>query len=183
MWGMNLEKLFETQKVLREIINYQGEDRFNKLVLALLVELGECANEWRGFKFWSKDQQPRTFTLRTRNELGHSWCDSRNPMLEEYVDCLHFILELGIELDKEKEAEKLFNSYLWEEDKTTDEEVIKQFSVLYGYVNLLNDYDYYINVLYAYFRLGEKLRFSWGQVEEAYHDKNKVNHQRQEDGY
>jgi dimeric dUTPase (all-alpha-NTP-PPase superfamily) len=37
---MKLEKLFETQKVLRERINYRGEDRFNKLVLALLVEIG-----------------------------------------------------------------------------------------------------------------------------------------------
>jgi dimeric dUTPase (all-alpha-NTP-PPase superfamily) len=176
---MNLEKLFKAQQILRDRINYNQPDRFNKLVLALLVEIGECANCWRGFKFWSKDQSPRTFDVKV---LQHG-TSAHNPLLEEYVDCLHFILELGIEMDKEEEVEKLFNSYLWEEDKTTDEEIIQQFSTLYGYVNLLHDYDYYINVLYAYFRLGEKLRFTWGQVEEAYYDKNKVNHQRQEDGY
>lgn len=44
---MNLAKLFEVQKVLRDRINYNEPDRFNKLVLALLVELGECANEKR----------------------------------------------------------------------------------------------------------------------------------------
>lgn len=52
---MNLQKLFDTQKVLRDRIGYEGEDRFEKLILALLVEIGECANEWRGFKFWSKN--------------------------------------------------------------------------------------------------------------------------------
>ena len=40
---MNLDKLFQAQKELRERINYNGEDRFEKLVLALLVEIGECA--------------------------------------------------------------------------------------------------------------------------------------------
>lgn len=56
---MNLAKLFETQKVLRERINYNEPDRFNKLVLALMVELGACANEQRTWKFWSNDQDPR----------------------------------------------------------------------------------------------------------------------------
>jgi dimeric dUTPase (all-alpha-NTP-PPase superfamily) len=197
---MNLEKLFETQKVLRNRINYQGEDRFNKLVLALLVELGECANEWRGFKFWSKDQKPREEIVVC--SVCEQWlsdeaescetCDyigapneptKKKPLLEEYVDGLHFILELGIELDKEKESQKLFGNYLWEEDKTTDEEIIKQFSNLYGYVNGLYDYDYYGNVLYTYFRLGEMLRFSWEQIEKAYYDKNSINHKRQDEGY
>lgn len=42
---MQLDKLFAAQKELRDHINYTGEDRFEKLILALLVELGECANE------------------------------------------------------------------------------------------------------------------------------------------
>jgi dimeric dUTPase (all-alpha-NTP-PPase superfamily) len=36
---MNLEKLFQTQKILRDRIGYNEPDRFNKLILALLVEL------------------------------------------------------------------------------------------------------------------------------------------------
>ena len=49
---MNLEKLFETQQALEEHINAQhplqeGEDRLSEKILALQVELGECANEWK----------------------------------------------------------------------------------------------------------------------------------------
>lgn len=57
---MNLEKMYETQRVFRERVKYDGDDRFDKLILALFTELGELANEWRGFKIWSKDQEPRT---------------------------------------------------------------------------------------------------------------------------
>ncbi|MEK4091705.1 dUTP diphosphatase [Viridibacillus sp. FSL H8-0110] len=48
---MNLTKLFEAQRELDLYIDQQhpvqpGEDRLSKKILALLVELGECANEW-----------------------------------------------------------------------------------------------------------------------------------------
>lgn len=38
---MNLTELFDMQRKLREHINYNEPDRFEKLILALLVELGE----------------------------------------------------------------------------------------------------------------------------------------------
>ena len=44
--------------------------------LAFVVELAELAQEWRGFKYWSDNQQPS------------------DKMLEEYVDVLHFALSL-----------------------------------------------------------------------------------------
>jgi dimeric dUTPase (all-alpha-NTP-PPase superfamily) len=156
---MNLEKLFETQKVLRERINYQGNDRFNKLALALLVELGECANELPGiFKFWSNKEN--NFT----------------KALEEYVDCLHFILELGIEMDltpeeyflqKEKNATDLF---------LTVNELAVKFEIY------PSDYNY--SLLFCRFKeLGEHLGFAWEQVEQAYYSKNSINHKRQDEGY
>ena len=63
--GMNLQKLFAAQAELDKHIYEQhpvedGEDRLAKKILALQVELGECANEWRGFKYWSDDREPRT---------------------------------------------------------------------------------------------------------------------------
>jgi dimeric dUTPase (all-alpha-NTP-PPase superfamily) len=94
---MNLEKLFQTQKVLRDRIGYNEPDRFNKLILALLVELGECANEWRGFKFWSVNQIPHTSAVRVPTMMEEDK-EYYNPLLEEYVDGLHFVLELGLEL-------------------------------------------------------------------------------------
>src|SRR5690606_35214931 len=100
----------------------EGESRLAKKTLALQVELGELANEWRGFKFWKVNQQPVTFERLNKkctkckgmgrivinpgtldNKLVD--CDKcvggwqyKNPLLEEYVDCLHFILSIGLEL-------------------------------------------------------------------------------------
>ena len=62
---MNLKNLFETQAALDEHImqehpELRGQNNLDWKLLALQVELGKCANKWRGFKKWSKDQKPRT---------------------------------------------------------------------------------------------------------------------------
>ncbi|MGR5961324.1 dUTP diphosphatase [Bacillus paranthracis] len=77
---MNLTNLFEVQEVLKQHIGYKGEDKFPKMMLAMLVEFMECANDWRGFKYWSKDQ------------------NKKPSLLEETVDGLHFVLETGLDL-------------------------------------------------------------------------------------
>jgi dimeric dUTPase (all-alpha-NTP-PPase superfamily) len=169
---MNLEKLFETQKVLRERINYQGEDRFNKLVLALLVELGECANEWRGFKFWSKDQEPRVKVPVT------AWGEPyKNPLLEEYVDCLHFVLELGLEkgyCDPDR--------YLFKKEKNAADSFLTVMEIAIKY-DLYPNSDNYSLLFERFKELGEHLGFTWEKVEKAYYDKNSINHKRQDEGY
>lgn len=175
---MNLEKLFETQKVLRERINYQGEDRFDKLVLALLVELGECANEWRGFKFWSKNQKPNT-SKPVNTFYGAREGLTTNPLLEEYVDVLHFILEVGLEHEFDEELPLAI-------------EEIKLKTIEEQFTHLMRaDWEvyesghggYYHEGLESFISLGEMLGFTWEQVEQAYYDKNKVNHERQANGY
>ena len=176
---MNLEKLFETQKVLRERINYQGEDRFNKLILALLVELGECANEWRGFKFWSKNQNPNTHEEEWEYAPGDHGPRPvfKNPLLEEYVDCLHFILELGIEHG----IYELETIDMVEEQTVTD-----SFLSVMEYANNFDLEPTKLNFTYMFEKfkkLGKQLGFTWKQVEQAYYDKNKVNHERQDNGY
>ncbi len=176
---MNLTRLFETQKILRDRINYQGEDRFNKLVLALLVEIGECANEWRGFKFWSKDQEPRIKVIH-RDPQGQCEDVTTNPLLEEYVDGLHFVLELGLEHGFDELVEVLAIEDLKCSDITT------QFTMLFQ-----TDWDvyeegnggYYHEGLELYLSLGEMLGFTWEEIEQAYFEKNKINHERQENGY
>jgi dimeric dUTPase (all-alpha-NTP-PPase superfamily) len=182
---MNLEKLFQTQKVLRDRINYNGEDRFNKLVLALLVEIGECANEWRGFKFWSKNQKPRKEHSRLSEDLfGVPVVEYYNPLLEEYVDGLHFVLELGIELD-------IFNIEGVEAFKAKSG-ITQQFTALYKHISGLKmqlEASYksgigkYYHIFNMYIGLGEMLGFTWEQIEQAYYDKNQINHERQDNGY
>lgn len=131
---MNLSKLFELQRQLdahieKEHPRQPGEDRLAKKILALQVELGELAQEWRGFKYWSHDQEPRTkieYICPTCNGTGDENYDSyiddleggythevincedcggtgtlgyKNTLLEEFADALHFILSIGLELE------------------------------------------------------------------------------------
>ncbi|MEK5175101.1 dUTP diphosphatase [Heyndrickxia sp. FSL W8-0496] len=216
---MNLKPLFEMQRVLRDRIRYNESDRFDKLILALLVEIGECANEWRGFKFWSKNQSPPRILHTTQGAtpenavyfkcMNEDDCGKRlgkddfnslldpdyeecpickvgyvypfrekNPLLEEYVDGLHFVLELGIELDFEYDE--------WIYDSWVVETITEQFMSLQLTVGEIycDKHDGCLPDLISYYiGLGEMLGFTWEQIEQAYMEKNAINHQRQESGY
>ncbi|QCR33150.1 dUTP diphosphatase [Lysinibacillus sp. SGAir0095] len=201
---MNLQKLFEAQAILDEhILNEhpeigQNESNLDWKLLALQVELGECANEWRGFKKWSKEQEPRTMLFTWVDGLGkcvESKYDPRlliengqfnafrvkNPLLEEYVDCLHFILSIGIELDLEVEFD-------WDELASDEKDIAKQFLTVHVAIADLSDYpwiagSYWRELFEEFYLLGKLLGFTWEQIEQAYYDKNKINHERQESGY
>ncbi|QTB21598.1 dUTP diphosphatase [Lysinibacillus sphaericus] len=234
---MNLTKLFETQAALDEHImqehpELRGQNNLDWKLLALQVELGECANEWRGFKKWSKNQQPQTVILTTEgatnqnaveykcgdDECGFTFeandgrlkdlwgdisddcpiCENghlyalllKNPLLEEYVDCLHFILSIGLELGANKwmklseypaanENGSITLQFLDVHSKTLNigEEIIRMELEPKEIRNL------FTKAFESFLQLGAKLGFSWEQVEEAYNAKNKVNHERQNAGY
>lgn len=225
---MNLTKLFETQAKLDEHImqehpELKGQNNLDWKLLALQVELGECANEWRGFKKWSKNQQPLTRILTTEGatnqnaveykcgdgECGFSFdakdgrlkdlwgdisddcpiCENgqlyamrlKNPLLEEYVDCLHFILSIGLEFDVAEELD-------WDELTSDEKDLTKQFQMVFAQVTDLSDCLFATNegwqeLFGEFYWLGTLLGFTWEQIEEAYYAKNKVNHERQESGY
>jgi dimeric dUTPase (all-alpha-NTP-PPase superfamily) len=192
----NFTKLIDVQRGLMEKIEAahpvkEKENRFYKRMLALLVEVGECANEWRGFKFWSNNQKPRLtvnchscdgygmFDFGDKKEICR-YCNGTGnkgyPLLEEYVDGLHFVLELGIILDV---------LFCFDEIQVYKSDSIEhQFIKLYREVtNLWLDEWFYLEVLNTFIGLGEMLGFTWEQIEAAYLEKNAVNHQRQKDGY
>jgi dimeric dUTPase (all-alpha-NTP-PPase superfamily) len=182
---MNLEKLFQTQKVLRDRIGYNEPDRFNKLILALLVELGECANEWRGFKFWSVNQLPHTSAVRVPAMMEEDKV-YYNPLLEEYVDGLHFVMEIGLEIAEEIQFD--ISDYFKEitdeiqSENQTSETTTDQFNYIF-YLTSIAGYDFNFHYLFAaYYHLGEMLGFTWEQIEQAYFEKNEINHARQESG-
>src|SRR5690625_6269037 len=87
---MDWTTLFSMQETLdKHIIDnhqLQQKDLMEEKYLALLVELGELANETRCFKFWSTKP-----------------ASARKKILEEYVDGVHFILSLGIEKGRSEE--------------------------------------------------------------------------------
>jgi len=184
---MNLQRLFEIQAELDlEIIEkkgLQGKDLLPERILALQVELGECANEWRGFKFWSEDQEPRTIgqpKMLPKHSGGSGEWYTPNPLLEEYVDVLHFVLSIG-------------NHHLTDEEKSYEVHDMILPSVTHQFTELLmvdwsrsddtcGAYRYNTG-LKMFVALGEMFGFTWEEIEQAYLDKNKINHERQANGY
>jgi len=192
---MNLIELFETQSKLdARIVEEKGlqeRDLLPEKVLALLTELGELANEWRGFKFWSNDQESRNHLEKYETMDGHNfYAAHRNPLLEEYVDNLHFILSLGLELHpkvahmewaKDYEGYVDNPSHLIRTASTTD-----VFTALYKRVVVFMDSQEltdYAKLFYLFFTLGRKLDFTLDQIETAYYLKNEINHERQNTNY
>ncbi|MDC3414291.1 dUTP diphosphatase [Terrihalobacillus insolitus] len=194
---MNLEKLFQIQAGLDQHIirekGLEGQDLLPKKILALQVELGELCQEWRGFKFWSNDQEPRVKRRVAcdwkNNEHGgidpvHGTDRYKNPLLEEYVDCLHFILSIGLEIKtiQDKPVES-FNYYGFKNPFG----LTQAFSDLMSGFTLVNDEGLesglYVRLFMEFLGIGEMLGFTEEQIEHAYLSKNKINHKRQEAGY
>lgn len=186
---MNLNKLFEIQEGLDYHIKkekgLEGQDLLDMKILALQVELGELANEWRGFKFWSSDQEPRNkgaWKYSTGIENGKFIDVYENPLLEEYVDCLHFILSIGLDVNVKN---FVFNPH-------KEDNIISQFNELnyqtyrvlqtYGWGKLKAKTEWRL-LVDIFTGLGDMLGFSTEQIEQAYLDKNKINHARQANGY
>jgi dimeric dUTPase (all-alpha-NTP-PPase superfamily) len=180
---MNLRKLYEIQAELDERIvekhNLQGQDLLPKKILALQVELGELANEWRGFKFWSKNQEPRTRVIPKVIKAGEPLY--KNPLLEEYVDCLHFILSIG--LDKGWGSGIEIMEPL---PKVVTNKVTSQFNLLFRKIGDFYSFNTYMNyrwIINLFIALGEMLGFSWEEIEAEYLRKNEINHTRQNNNY
>ena len=161
---MNLQRLFQMQNVLDNRIeaehHLEGIPLLQKKILSLQVELGELANETRCFKFWSTKKP-----------------SSNDIILEEYVDCLHFILSIGLEKNFEDITLNIKDITL---------EVSEQFLNLYINIadfTICSSMDNYLNVFQNFLSLGQNLGFSEEDIENAYLHKNNINHERQNNGY
>jgi dimeric dUTPase (all-alpha-NTP-PPase superfamily) len=214
--AMTLEKMYEMQKSLDACIirekGLEGVDLLPNTVLALQVEIAELANEWRGFKFWSNKQEPRTKepiecfpcmgtgTL-VRSDYTDEKCPNcngagvkgyKNPLLEEFVDCLHFFLSIARQLDLPAD-----DLYVWD-DVIEGETTILFTELLHNVGLILADRflankikdvqayrrDHLRAALFIFYGLGlRRLGLTWDQIAEAYVEKNKVNHERQANGY
>lgn len=125
----------------------------------------------------------------------------KNPLLEEYIDSLHFFLSLAIQKGWEKQL------YVYEEAILDLQEEGFDGGLSGIYLELI----YYLNKSYMENNRNEETEktfnktvqefnfntawflfiaigligfdFSWEQIFQAYVDKNKINHERQENGY
>ncbi|MBD7962568.1 dUTP diphosphatase [Fictibacillus norfolkensis] len=164
---MKIKELFSMQSELNMRIvkehNLDNSSLFEQRRLAFLVELGELANETRCFKYWSK---------RPASE--------KEVILEEYVDGLHFVLSIGLDLG--------FNEVKMTDEVDLSEKMDKidinsLFLTLYqnGSRSLSNDE--FQTFFDEFLGLGVKLGFTFEEIEAAYFEKNAVNHKRQDTGY
>jgi dimeric dUTPase (all-alpha-NTP-PPase superfamily) len=183
---VNIQPLFEIQKKLDAHIaaKHQLEDKalLPYKLMALRVELAELANETRAFKYWSlKGPSPQ------------------NVLLEEYVDCLHFILSIGMEKGGNNIPFKTGLNHLsdalglaGEDDGVTrsaDDKQSAVFDELESIFKVVEDLareqtgQHYADLFMQFLELGKVLGFSWEDIEAAYLQKNEVNYARQEQGY
>lgn len=131
-----------------------------KRILALMVEIGELANETRTFKFWS-------FKAASEKEV----------LLEELGDCVHFSVSLGIDLGDEAMAldfialetslSEQFIDWMNETAKLKTEFTLTQYRIVLSYIG---------SVALA-------MGFSADDVYDFYVRKNEINHSRQDHQY
>lgn len=161
---MDWSELYSMQRQLDNYIESQhdlsGRDIFKEKSLALLVELGELANETRCFKFWSTKAKSKASVI-----------------LEEYVDGIHFLLSLGLEKGLEYQGG---NDTVPAESETDQFNRVFDASVVFRAqptkVNYITLFEYYV-------QLGELLGFSEKAIQRAYMKKNEINYERQNQGY
>lgn len=161
---MNFKKLFEMQKELDKNILVQHNLEIASInvdkTLALEVEIGELANETRCFKYWS-NKKP----------------SPKEKIIEEYVDCLHFILSLGLDYDFSDTPIKIASS-----DVRPSEQFINLYIDLTDFI-VCSSRDHYETLFEDFLTLGFSLGFSEEDIENAYNKKNCINHERQVSGY
>lgn len=204
---MNLDKIIEMQRVLDEKIirekGLEGQDLIANTFVALQVELAEMANEGRWFKHWKTDRSPRIKASRWEKELPLNSLEVEyyNPLLEEFVDAVHFFLSIAIQkgweetlwvyeeqVDPDDYSGDLTGYYL-EMIYFLNSSYIRIYSAeenekcKYNYGFTKNQYDFRMAWI-LFLNIGfNGFGFTWEDVFEAYMDKNKVNHERQANGY
>src|SRR5690554_847493 len=160
---MNLNSLFEKQKELDKYIyeknNVTAKEVFERKIVALLVELGELANELQFFKYWKENIN----------------IDGKRA-IEEYIDVIHFAIGLAVDLGvyehkytntKPKDLNKLFVGIA---NLATVLSVSKEKE----HAKLLID-----NVI----TLGYQLGLTEEIILSEYDKKNKINYKRQNSNY
>ena len=110
-----INSLYDIQEVLNDRIlkehNLDKSTLLNDKFLALLVELSELANETRCFKYWS---------LKPASDKA--------VIIEEFSDVIHFLLTIGLELDR---------PHLSFYDQESDLSLTELFLSVYNDVNLI----------------------------------------------
>ena len=159
-----LTDLYKKQRELdEEIAKNHGvtyQSTRNKRTLALLVELGEFANATRTFKYWS-----------------NKGAESKERVLDEFADGLHFILSLGIDQGFEVDSIDVEN-----DDSSLTDTLLRTYELTSKFYSFQTQSNY-LSVFVSYLKCLFKIGCTWEEARNAYYLKLKENHVRQETNY
>ena len=205
---MNFKKLQTMQAKLDEAIladkaPMTAEERFNKTLVALIVEIAEVSNCSEHFKFWKDNKGkvdrdrfycipqtvregeaviPKYVDLESNNPGGLSFAEAhKRTLIEECSDALHFILSLANQVSyKINEIGKYFE--IVDDVDSLERNVLFLNQVIgFGDFNHFHsDLEMIIDLFFIYIN---QLDISEQELEQAYYDKNKINYERLENGY
>lgn len=138
---------------------YSKDEVMEKMRLALLVEIGELANEVASFKYWKKSHKR-----------------DKEKILMEEADCMHFILSLVNFNNKEGAMDEIIEKFDITKLKapTEKQELDDYFVSLYGECMEGN----IGGVLHALVLTNRELGYTDKEFIDAYIVKNKINHDR-----
>ncbi len=159
------KELAEKQKELDAFIKDNAGDitdseYWESRVVALLVELGEVSNEIRFFKFWSKKP-----------------ASEKEVIIDELVDCLHFAFSLGNTIEND--------TWVFGMDDMKRPISIIYFDIVEKLTQLRHNKDVQLfrSMLFNLAEIAFYLGYSMEDIQIAYDKKNKVNYERQNNGY
>lgn len=192
---MNLEAMFQTQKKFDSTFtDVDKKTKIKNKFFALLVEMGEAANEApQTFKYWSSNPKPAT--LKTAEKFAKYYNQpimpiDGDPLLEELVDKLHFILSLGNELNLSGDVKTyvyLTNGDIVDMQMHFTEAVTDLYfhwRITCDELSTLHDANKTYGLLLGYFfGIAHELGYSESSLEKAYYDKNQINYERQKNAY
>ena len=201
---MNFKKLQAMQAKLDEAILAEkapmtAEERFNKTLVALSVEIAEVANCAEHFKFWKdnkgkvdSDKFPLINYVNKDDEYYHperictlSFEQAHHlTLIEECSDALHFILSLANQLKHEIGNKFLETSILYVVEEKPEKELLFLETLHYfSKLDRKQRVDTFESLLDTIFMYIISLGVTTQELEQAYYDKNKINYERLENGY
>lgn len=100
--------------------------------------------------------------------------NNKEKALEEYIDCLHFAVSLLNYYDVD--IDFTYNDCFPENSPYSRYKLSNELSSI---INMAG----YNNSIRTLFVLGHRFGFTWDEIYQAYLKKNKINHERQTEGY
>ena len=140
--------------------NTSRTETFEARILALLVELGEFANETRSFKYWSVKK-----------------VKDNSAMHEEFSDVMHFVISLGIDIGYDESRLRLISK-----DEGLTGQLLQMYALVHQFSQSrsLVDYHHMIDQMGS---LGLAVGLDAASMRAVYLSKNEKNHHRQDTNY